>query len=378
MILHNDIVTKDKKPVRILQCVIGSMNVGGIETMLMEVYRHIDRTQFQFDFVVHDFNKNAFEDEIVSMGGILYRIPFYSKNPFRHNREFKDLLEKHPEYQIVHIHTTYAIMYSDAKIAKKLKRIVIIHSHNSRATKAHALYHYIHKRSFSKLADYRLSCSYIAGEWMFGNSYPYDIWKNAIRVDKFRFCTERRKQIRKELGIVPDTVLIGNVARLSYQKNQELLLNIYAEYIKKNRNSKLILVGDGEDRSKLKNIVKELNLTEWVIFTGNVSNVNDYLMAMDIFCLTSRWEGFGVSMIEAVTAGVVVVAPALVDELIKQLEHIIIVKRYDNVGFWVEALEKAEPLNESMRYHCYASIKEQGYDIESQVKAVENFYSKLL
>lgn len=364
--------------IRILHCVIGSMNVGGIETMLMELYRHIDRTRFQFDFVVHDYKKNTYEDEINALGGVLYRVPFYSKNPIEHKREFRKLLKEHTEYQMIHIHTTYAIMYTDAKIAKQLGRTVIVHSHNSRATKAHTLYHSLFMEKMARTADYRLSCSYIAGEWMYGKKYSYDIWKNAIEVEKFKFDSEIRKRMREEIGIEDDTLLLGNVARLSYQKNQALLLNIYAEYRKINPNSRLLLVGDGEDRGCLENRVKELKLTDYVIFTGNVNNVSDYLMAMDMFCLTSRWEGFGVAMVEAVTAGVVVVAPTLVDGLVKQLKHVGIVEQYADIQSWIAKIAEMKPLSESERQECYDEILKQGYDITSQVKTAEQFYAKIM
>lgn len=114
--------------IRILHCLIGSMNVGGIETVLMEVYRNIDKKKYSFDFVVHDKKENVYEKEINMLGGKLYRVAFFSKHPIRHLRQFNKLLLEHPEYKIIHIHTTYSIMFPDALLGKLKGRKIIIHS----------------------------------------------------------------------------------------------------------------------------------------------------------------------------------------------------------------------------------------------------------
>ena len=367
---------------RILQCPIGNMNVGGIENMLMQIYRNIDRTKIQFDFVVHDENENFYEAEILKLGGIVYKIPYISKEPVRHLKEFENLLREHSEYKIVHFHTTYAIMYYDAKLAKRLGRTVVVHSHNSNARRMHRCVHMMLKKKFSRLADYRLSCSYIAGEWMFSDTEKYDIWKNAIALEKFRFAEDVRKKLRKELGISEADILIGNVARLSYQKNQSLLIDVYRQYRRKHSNSRLLLVGSGEDEELLKEKVAKISVedtgfSDSVIFTGNKSNANDYMMAIDIFCLTSRWEGFGISMIEALTAGEVVVAPVLVDRMIREFENVYIVENYEDVSEWVKILESTEVLNDSERAMCYGKMANRGYDIKDQVKTVERFYMEI-
>ncbi len=360
--------------IRVLHCPICNMNIGGIENMLMMLYRHIDRTKFQFDFVVHDSSENIYEQEIISLGGRIYRIPYLSKSPLQHMKALDNILKNNNEYRIIHIHTTYAIMYFDAWIAKKNGKVVIVHAHNSSATKIHTLAHYLLKGKLSKLADYRLSCSSTSGIWMFRKNDVFTIWKNAIDTKEFYFDDRLRSKIRKELRIADDSILIGNVARLSFQKNQELLIDIFNEYHKIEKKSKLILVGSGEDEGKLKLKVDRLGLSKDVIFIGNTSNVSQYLMAMDIFCLTSRWEGFGISMIEAQTAGLALVVPSLVDSMIKSLEYVHIVDHYQDITLWVKELCECIPLNFGQRRQAYNKIKEDGYDIHTQIKIVENFY----
>lgn len=364
-------------PVRILQCVIGSMNVGGIETMLMELYRNIDRTKYQFDFVVHDPKENYYEKEINQLGGRLYRVPFYSQAPLEHKRAFRKLLEDHEEYQIVHIHTTYSIMYIDAKIAKKLGRIVIIHSHNSSASKKRSLFHQLYKKRFSKTADYRLTCSNIAAEWMYmpEDMETVEIWKNAIEVKKFQYHEEKRKEIRQAYGVM-DKFILGCVGRLSYQKNQSFLLDIFHNVLCQCPNAELWLVGDGEDREQLEKKVRDMKLDQSVRFWGRQSNVSDYLMAFDVFVLTSRWEGLGVVLMEAQAAGLPVVVPSCTDEMAHITEHVEIIENYDDIAEWTHKIVKYQGKKIDRRVQN-EMVAKAGFDMDTQVKAAEEFYDRV-
>lgn len=352
------------------------MNVGGIENMLMQIYRNIDRTKYQFDFVVHSEN-NVFGEEIKSMGGKIYVVPNISRAPIKHIRMFNQLLEQHPEYEIVHIHTTYAIMYFDAYIAKKWKRTLVIHSHNSCATKIHTLLHMVLKKHMSNLADYRIACSDMAGKWLFSAEDNFVIWKNAINLKHFQFDSNTRKEIRKRLGLYADDILIGNVARLSYQKNPKLLVDVYKAYEKIHPQSKLIFIGAGEERAAMEEYIASTDCKDKIILLGNKSNPNEYLMAIDIFCLTSRWEGFPVSLIEAEAAGTMLVVPDHIDEIIRQFDNVHIVNNYDNINEWVEKVNNLVPLDEECRKKRYEHVKSLGYEITQQVKVVEEFYEKI-
>ena len=369
----------DNKPERILHCVIGSMNVGGIETMLMELYRNIDKTKYQFDFVVHDYNKNAYEDEIISFGGKLYRVPFVSQNPIKHNHEFKKILKEHPEYRIIHIHTTYSIMYGDAKIAKKMGRIVVIHSHNSNASKKRAMLHAIFKKRFSAIADYRLSCSNIAAKWMFDEKHldTVQIWKNAVKIEKFKYDRAIRASVRTEFDAGED-IIIGCVGRLSYQKNQDLMLRAFAELNKKRKDVQLWLVGDGEDRVVLESEVDTLGLRKKVKFFGNRNDVNELMMGMDCLVLTSRWEGLGIVLIEAQANGLSIVVPSTVDELTLLLPSATRVCEYENIKEWAEAISQCKRYTDDERNNAYKTVAAAGFDIDTQVQTAEKFYDRIL
>lgn len=359
------------RPIRILHCVVGSMNIGGIENMLMQMYRNIDRTKIQFDFLVHDYNENYYEKEIKKLGGKIYRIPYISRSPLKHIREFKTLLKEHPEYKIIHIHTTYSIMITDAREAKKLGRKVIIHSHNSDANFKRKIIHNLLKIKFSKYADYKVACSSIAGKWMFPNKDLVNVifWPNAKRLEKYKFSSEIRKKIRKKEK-VENSFIIGNVGRLSYQKNQELLIDIFSEIIKKKSDSILWLVGDGEDRKKLENIIKKKGIEKNVRFWGNVDNVNELLFAMDVFVLTSRYEGLGIVLIEAQATGVPVVIPSCIPKEVCLDKEIKIIKKIDDINDWVNKILNIN----SKRNEKYELIDKSDFNILSWINKVEDFY----
>lgn len=361
------------RPIRILHCVIGSMNVGGIENMIMQMYRNIDRNKVQFDFLVHDYKENYYEKEIKKLGGKLYRIQHVSKNPIKHISDFIKLLKEHKEYQIIHIHTTYSIMLSDAIIAKKLGRKVIIHSHNSNAPLKRKIVHMLLKNIFSRYADYRIACSEIAAKWMFSKKKLGNVlfWPNAKRLEKYKFSQEIRNKIRIQEN-VENSFIIGNIGRLSYQKNQELLIEIFYEFLKENKNSVLWLIGDGEDREKLENIVKEKGIEEKVKFWGNMDNINKLLFAMDVFVLTSRYEGLALVLIEAQASGIPVVFPAHISKEVYLNENIYCVKLLEKVESWIEKINSINILQN--REDAFENVNNSDFNILKWIKKVEKFY----
>lgn len=367
------------KPFRILHCPIGNMNVGGIENVIMQIYRNIDRKRFQFDFVVHE-KENVYAEEIVSLGGIIYQIPYISVDYKNHCKAFEKILLEHPEYKVIHIHTTYSIMYIDAKIAKKLGRKVIIHSHNSSARGKRKWFHYMYKKKLSDIADYRIACSDIAAAWMFTEESMekngITIWKNSVDLEKFQFNLAAREEIRIKYGYNDDNILIGNIARLSYQKNQTLLIKIFAKLYHNYPNFRLIIVGDGEDKNMLKKQVSKFNLDKVVCFTGQ-QRPEKFLMAMDIFVLTSRYEGFGISLLEAQAAGLPVVAPNFTDKIIKITDAFYEINNYNNINEWEDKIISAYSVKMD-REKTFDIVKDSGFDIVSLKNNVNEFYDKLV
>lgn len=353
------------------------MNLGGIENVIMQIYRNIDRNRLQFDFVVHLNEENYYEKEIKKMGGRLFRIPYISRDPKRHILGLKKLLCDHPEYKIVHVHTTYAISYFDVKVAKEMGRTVIVHSHNSGATKLHTVAHKILKNKMDRMTDYKVACSQMAANWMFKHTNEVSIWKNAIDLTGFKFDKRQRVAIRKRYGC-GDNYIIGNVARLSYQKNQAYLVEIFEKYHNEiNQNSVLWLIGDGEDREKLQQKVKLKKLDHCVYFMGKQDNVKPFLMAMDVFCFSSRYEGFSVALVEAEASGLPVIGFNIFDETLGITPHCYNVGQYRKIEDWIYLLEKARKRKYD-REKDYNLILKSGFSIKEQSKNISSFYYEII
>lgn len=303
----NEIRQPNDNCIRVLQ-VLGGLNRGGAETMVMNLYRNIDRNKIQFDFIKHTESKCAYDDEIKELGGRIYSIPKYKVyNHFQYKKAWNNFLKKHPEYKIIHGHVrSTATIY--LKIAKKYGLYAIAHSHSTSSGKGiKAIIKNMLQFRIRYITDYFMGCSKEANEWLYGkkiaNSEKCIILHNAIDVEKYTYNEDIRNKLRKELNIKEDEMVVGNIGRFSYMKNHKFLIDIF-EKLCKTENCKLLLVGDGELKNDIQNIVKNKHLENKVIFTGVRSDVNEILQAMDIFVMPSIFEGLPVTLIEAQASGV--------------------------------------------------------------------------
>lgn len=311
----NEIRQPNDNCIRVLQ-VLGGLNRGGAETMVMNLYRDIDRNKIQFDFIKHTESKCAYDDEIKELGGRIYSIPKYKVyNHFQYKKAWNNFFKKHPEYKIIHGHVrSTATIY--LKIAKKYGLYAIAHSHSTSSGKGiKAIIKNMLQFRIRYITDYFMGCSKEANEWLYGkkiaNSEKCIILHNAIDVEKYTYNEDIRNKLRKELNIKEDEMVVGNIGRFSYMKNHKFLIDIF-EKLCKTENCKLLLVGDGELKNDIQNIVKNKHLESKVIFTGVRSDVNEILQAMDIFVMPSIFEGLPVTLIEAQASGV----PSLITNII--------------------------------------------------------------
>ena len=295
-----------KEPIRIAQ-IMGKWVGGGVEAVVMNYYRYIDRNKIQFDFICDDDSTCIPKEEIESLGGKVILIPPYQK-VFKYHKELKRVL-KEGQYKIVHSHINALSVFSlcAAKSAKIPVRIAHSHStSNKKEWKKTLLKNML--RPFSKLfaTDY-FCCSELAGRWLFGNK-TYDQGKvyllnNAIDVDKFKYNEKVRKTKRKELSIKDNEIVIGHIGRFVKQKNHEFLIDIFNEIHKQNKNTILLLAGDGPLKEEIENKVKELELDKFVKFLGQRNDANKLYQVMDAFVLPSLYEGLPVVGVEAQAAG---------------------------------------------------------------------------
>lgn len=360
-------------------------NLGGMETYLMNQYRHLDRNKIRYDFVnITADRPMVFEDEIADNGDCVYKICRRSKNPLKHYYEWWRLLKKQKDKYDAIVLNACHLYYVFPLVIGKMMGIEtrLIHSHNS-GNELHMgfLRKFIvwlnRKLLYWSATDY-WACSDVAGRWMFDDK-GFSIIHNATDTDKFIFNSNIRIKKQKEVGL-NEKVVLGHVGRFSYQKNHEFLINIFSEVFKKNNNAVLLLVGDavGDDQIYLKRAhekVCEFGLQDHVRFLGMRTDVNELMQAMDCFILPSRFEGLPNVGIEAQAAGLpCFFADTITSESgITDLTHFISLD--SSPEEWAEKITTTIPVK---RKDMSKEIIGAGYDIKEQTKHIETFYLGLL
>ena len=356
---------------RVLQ-VVNYMDRGGLETMLMNYYRHIDRNRIQFDFLVHRDVTAQYDAEIKQLGGNIYHMP--PLNPLSPSYQEKEMqFFRSHAYSVVHCHMDCmsAFPLFHAKSAGVPVRIA--HSHNSSQNKDLKYpVKLLCKQLIPHSATQLFACSEDAGHFMFGNHH-FQIMRNAIELKKFLFNSDVREEVRKELN-VRDNVVLGNVANFSLVKNHSFLLDIFFNYHQLNPKSKLLLVGDGSGRKNIEDKIRALELHDHVFLTGVRSDVYRLLQAMDVFVFPSLFEGLPVTMVEAQAAGLPCVISDTVPKDTDITDLVTRVSLKAPLQQWISAIDVA---SKTTRADQSVQIKRSGFDIEENAKWLENFYLKV-
>lgn len=363
------------KPKRVLQ-VLGGLDRGGAETLIMNIYRTIDRSQIQFDFVIHTKDKGAYYDEIVSLGGRVYMCPRYTgKNHFTYKKWWNKFFMEHEEYQVVHGHVrSTAAIY--LKIAKKYQCYTIAHSHStSSGNGISAFVKNMMQFPIRHTADSFLGCSQIANEWLFGKKVANDpqrcsILKNGVDLTKYRFDVEIRNEYRKTLGIDTNLV-IGTVGRIETPKNPMFMIDVFSEILKKTPDARLLWVGDGTLMPCVKEKLAQLNIKDKVLLVGSKDNVSDYLQAMDVFLFPSLWEGLGMSLIEAQATGLPCVCSEVIPDEARVTDLMIKKRLTDTAEVWANVCLS---VSQKAREDQSDKIKAADYDIRQVVEQLRGVY----
>lgn len=355
--------------IRVLQ-VVTHMNRGGLETMLMNYYHHIDRSMVQFDFLTHREYDGDYGEEIKRLGGKIFHIP--ALNPFSVNyrKTLDSFFKKHPEYDIIHVHQDCmsSVILKEAKKCNIPVRIAHSHSSNQDKNIKYPIKLFF-RRSIPKYATTMLACGEEAGRWMFGGT-EFEILNNAIDTKKYAFNAKKREIQRNYLGISQDCLLLGHVGRFCYPKNHTFLIDIFGE-ICREKNAKLLLIGDGELRMQIKEKAKMMNLTDKVIFAGVRSDVADLMNAMDVFVFPSNYEGLPVTMIEAQAAGLPCIISDKVPIECKKTNLVWQVALDSGKEVWAEKVIESAQME---RKDTYSEMKASGLDIHENAKQLQEFY----
>ena len=367
------------EPIRVAQ-IIGKWLGGGVESVVMNYYRHIDRTKIQFDFICDEDSTNIPYEEIEKMGGKVILIPQYQK-VFKYHKKLKEVL-KSGGYKIVHSHINTLSVFSlfAAKCAGVPVRIAHSHSTTNKKEKKKNLLKQV-LRPFSKVfaTDY-MCCSELAGRWLFGNK-EYDngnvyLLNNAIDLDKFKYDEEIRKKKRKELNIEDDTLVIGHVGRFVEQKNHRFLIDIFNEVHKQKEKSILLLAGQGPLMEEMKEKVKILGIEDSVKFLGQRNDINELYQAFDVFCLPSLYEGLPVVGIEAQATGLLCVFSDDMTKETKVLDTTRFISLNTRAEEWATII--LDDYSKFKRHDTTSEITKNNFNIKNETSKLENEYSKLL
>lgn len=368
------------EPVRILN-LFTIMNRGGAETMVMNYYRNVDRSRVQFDFMVHRQERGAYDDEIEAMGGKIYQMPPIKPGKFgKYKKELKRFFNEHPEYQIIHSHMSELGYFAFKEAKAHNVKCTICHAHNAPHFKSETfgeklkdIMRWIFKHKIRKYTDHKFICGMDAGKWLFGRRHKkkFIMMNNAIDAEKFRWNESRAKALREEWEL-EDKFVICHVGRFNAQKNHSLLIDIFNLVHYQRPNSVLLLAGDGDLEERIKAKVEGLGLSDCVRFLGVRSDINDILLASDVFLFPSLYEGLPVTLVEAQASGIKCVISDAIPADCQITKNIDIVPLEASTGNWANAV-----LAFADGYHrkdTYPTIVKKDFDIKENAAWLEEFY----
>ncbi|WP_299896341.1 glycosyltransferase family 1 protein [uncultured Aquimarina sp.] len=373
--------------IRVLQ-VFTIMNRGGAESMIMNYYRKIDRSQIQFDFLVHRKEKAAFDEEIENLGGRIYRFdPINPLFPGDYYNKLRDFFKKHSEYSIIHSHLNTFSCFP-LKIAKEFNiPCRIAHAHiaiddvslGSLFSNKESI-----KETFKKLIKLQLkkkvkkdatdlfSCGDKAGNWLFGKDTSFTTMNNAIDTEKFAYNQSIAQQYKKEFDVEKNLV-IGHVGRFASQKNHTFLLKIFKEVLQKKPEAVLMMAGEGPLRSVMEKEAAQLSIEKNVRFLGVRADVPQLFQMFDVFVFPSFYEGLPVTLIEAQAAGIKVFASDSITTEVSLTEDIEFLSIDQSPESWAD---KILAIDASIKNDNVQKIVEGNYDIVSNTLEIQEFYKE--
>lgn len=365
-------------PTRVLH-VVTSLDPGGIETMLMNLYRNVDRRVIQFDFAVHRSQPGSFEPEVASLGGRVFRfsalksatLPLYSL-------EFKKFLRQHPEHRIVHSHLNQYSCFPllGAKLAGAPVRISHSHqdlTHHPRLSIARSLTTKVCKRLLPTVSTRNFACATEAGTWLFGES-DFELLPNSIDTERFAFDEQERFVARSKHGLNGRLVL-GHVGNFSPVKNYGFLLDLLEALLAQGRPASLLLVGDYEKNPKLLSEIDKRGLSDEVVLTGVVSDVEKKLNAMDAFVFPSLREGLPVAVVEAQANGLPCFVSDAVTEEVKLSDSVTFLSLQAGVDEWRHQITHTSLIRSST---AARDVSTSGYDVAEVSEVLQGMYLNAL
>lgn len=362
------------KPIRVLQ-IIGDVVGGGVETVIMNYYRNIDKSKVQFDFVMHKGALASYIKEVEKYGGRVYEITSYKTNIFKYTYEIFKII-KTQGYQVVHSNMNSLSGFSLFAAYLGGARVRILHNHTTDSpsegirTIAKRLL-----RPFAKtFANQYWACSKLAAEWMYGKKLmakgKITIINNAIDLEKFKFNEDKRRIIRKQLNL-ENCFVIGHVGRFVKTKNHKFLIEIFNEILKQKQDAKLLLVGDGPLRADIERKAYSLGIKDKIIFTGIRNDVADLYNAMDVFVFPSLYEGLGMVAVEAQVNDLPIVVSENIPKEVEVTDNVEFISLRGDKNTWNKKIINAKRKKKNIK-----NIMLTKFNIKEECKRIECIYLK--
>lgn len=352
-----------------LLCILSNLNAGGAETFLMKLYRTIDRSCYQIDFCINVKERCFHEDEVLRLGGKIYRIPSKSENLKKFRQQLSAIIRENGYDHVLRI-TSSAMGFMDLKIAKQAGAQVCC-ARSSNASDGDSLKskiaHSFGRILYSKYVDVKIAPSDLAAKYTFGSKAYEDnqvkILHNGVDIEKFQYSVELREKKRKEFSLNSEIKLIGHVGRFNQQKNHMFLLEVFKDIHVLDSNTRLLLVGNGTLEDQIRQKVHELGINDSVIFAGVRSDVPALLSAMDVFVMPSFFEGMPNTVIEAQATGL----PCVIADTITKEADITGLVEYLPLGDANKWAERVLAAIRDERIDTKDNFIANKYDIESVV-----------
>ena len=357
---------------------VSYMHRAGVETLLMNYYRAIDRTRVQFDFLCHKHLPGDYDDEIRALGGrILYAPQIKLQQPEEYMEFMRRFVEQHPEYRILHAHNgaKQAVVIHAAAEAGIPERIAHAHStdfirDDRYAWRMDAL------SAIRAHATRYFACGNDAGKFFFGNERWHNqgvVMPNAIDNSSFAFDQKRRYDMRSRLGL-QECLVVGHVGRFQPQKNQARLLEIFGSLLKRERSARLILIGDGPQKESIAQQIRNMELSGYVLLPGSQSNMPDWYCCMDVFVMPSLFEGLPVTGVEAQACGLPCVFSADVTRECRLTDGVAFISLESSNAKWSEEiLRLSQNFNKREQHHIPVY-----YDISYAATELTNNYLDMI
>lgn len=351
---------------------------GGIENFVMNVYRCIDRNEIQFDFAFINRSKGFFDEEVKQLGGNIYYFLSERKTIYNYYKSISKIIREHGPYDVVHSHMYYfsGVILGIAK--ENGVKIRIAHSHETlkgrMPTFKRKAYESIMRHLIKQNATILISCSDIAGSYVFGKDAKYTVLYNGVDVQRFRFDPDRRYTFRQNNGWADKKVILC-IGRFADQKNHVFLIDVFEKILLVERNAILVLIGTGALKEKVKHIIENKGLSEKVVILSNIANTEDYYTAADLYMMPSKYEGMSIVSIEAQISGLYCL---LSDQIPREIDvsNQISYLPIDNIDIWSKcAIEKLNLKDENSRADSYKLFSNGEFDVRTTVQMISDIYT---